>query len=58
MPETLSFSLSQEKRGVVKKRETQNDSLECQYIYSKSLGSGVLFLRDATKKYFIHAIYQ
>ena len=23
-----------------KKRETQNDSLECQYIYSNSLGSG------------------
>ena len=40
--ESLSFSLShQEKRGIEKKRETQNDSLECQYIYSKSLGSGV-----------------
>ena len=39
--ESLSFFLSlQEKRGIEKKRETQNGSLECQYIYSKSLGSG------------------
>ena len=39
--ESFSFSLSlQEKRGIEKKRETQNDSLECQYIYSKSPGSG------------------
>ena len=48
---SLSFSLSlQEKRGIEKKRETQNDSLECQYIYSKSLGSALrantLPLRD------------
>ena len=35
--ESLSFSLSlQEKRGIEKKRQTLNDSLECQYIYSKS----------------------
>ena len=40
--ESLSFSLSlQEKRGIEKKRETRNDSLECKYIYSKSPGSGL-----------------
>ena len=39
--ESLSFSLSlQEERVIEKKRETQNDSLECQYIYSKSPGPG------------------
>ena len=39
--QSLSFSLSlQEKRGIEKKGEIQNDSLECQYNYSKSPSSG------------------
>ena len=48
--ESLSFSLSlQEKRGIEKKRETQNDSLECQSIYSKSTGSVFSYLRQPSR---------
>ena len=41
--EFLSFSLHlQQKRGIEKKRETQNGFLECQYIYSKNQDSGFM----------------
>ena len=45
--ESLSFSLSlQEKRGIEKKRETQNDSQESQSIYSKARARPLLFSTD------------
>ena len=36
---------SKKKEGLNKKRYTRNDSLECQYIYSKSLSTGIDYPR-------------